>query len=506
MALYAFDGTWNLQDRKEQLEAVRATQYGEDRSCWRETVESNVHRFREFHGADSAEYLQGVGTRFAWIGRLFGGAFGIGGKHRIRRMYRALSKRYFDGDRHIDLIGFSRGAALAVHFANVLRRYGVRHPGNTRHFAWWYYPGLGWTFRHPKPGERDAAKPAIRFLGLFDTVGSFGVPIGPLRNRSRRWWLRSIPENVERSYHAMALDEVRRTFSLIRPTPTVEDQHYEVWFRGVHSNIGGGYVDRGLSDIALAWMIEMYVWTLARTGAAASDRFTEALRLLEPEPGAPPDWRGLKLEALDPQCDGELGRPPDAFRQAWRDMPPGALVHHSVFRRSSNLLLDHHRSNRRLLRRIPPDARPVYDPPLFYSPTPRQAAARAAEAAFRQVPVRPKEWLMVASHYVFRSDAWIAVGTSRADCLHVAKRESFVTIAAEWLLHGKPRTPPPSLPATVKDLDDKAVPAAEVAGWLIPVLAALEYYVPALRDFTGSIRETPLRETGVDGRVGTELV
>ncbi|MGH7340521.1 MAG: phospholipase effector Tle1 domain-containing protein, partial [Candidatus Rokuibacteriota bacterium] len=301
----------------------------------------------------------------------------------------------------------------------------------------------------------------------------------------------------------MALDEVRRTFSLVRPKGS-KDQHYEVWFRGVHSNIGGGYLDRGLSDIALAWMMEMYVWTLEQVDVAPPAPFGDALRLLEPEPGALPDWKGLNLEALDPNGDGELGRPPDAFRQAWREIPPGALVHHSAFRRSSNLLLDHHRSNRRLLRRIPPDAQPVHDPPFFYSQTPRQAASRAGDDAFCHVPVRPNAWLTIDGQFVFRSDEWIAVGPSRRDPLYVTRRESFVTIAAAWLLSGRPPGTPATLPLTVKNFEGEDVLAAEVAAWVIPILVKLEDYVADLRNF----RPPPalLEHLVLDRRPGAELV
>ncbi len=117
---------------------MQSSQYGIDRAVQRDTVETNVHRFKEFYGADKAEYLEGVGTRFSLLGRLVGGAFGAGGRHRIRRMYRALTKRYFEGDTEIDIVGFSRGAALSVHFANVLFRHGLRNPKNRRHLAWWY--------------------------------------------------------------------------------------------------------------------------------------------------------------------------------------------------------------------------------------------------------------------------------------------------------------------------------------------------------------------------------
>jgi hypothetical protein len=341
---------------------------------------------------------------------------------------------------------------------------------------------MGWTFRHPKPGPTHVPNPRIRFLGLWDTVGSFGVPIGPLRNRSNAWFVRTIPENVARSFHAMALDEVRPTFSLIRPQHKNPKHHYEVWFRGIHSNIGGGYLERGLSDIPLAWMFEMYLWTLEKEGGTPPSHIVDALRMLQPEPGPPPSWVGRSFETVEPDCDGELGRSSDTARQGWRAMPAGALVHHSVFRRSTNIVLDHARANRRLLRQIPGDARAVYDPPFFYSDTPRAAARRIAEQAFSHVPVRATTWLTLHEEAVYRSDHWIAVGRDRANWTVHARRDAFIAVATEWLLSGKPSSPPEGLPETFKDKDGKPVKSIVVAAWVIEVLAALEPYVLALRE------------------------
>ena len=289
MAVYAFDGTWNFRDLKDAILTVQPSQYGADASFRRDTVESNVHRFREFVGTSDCEYLQGVGTRFSFIGRVIGGAFGTGAKWRIRKMYRSLCRRYHNGDTTIDIVGFSRGAATAVHFANVIAARGIPHPDGPKHLAWHYDTLLGWSWRMPKttvPKEGEA--PEIRFLGLFDTVASIGLPIGPFRNRpTPRWRVTTIPANVLHDFHAMALDEVRATFALIRPTRVDHDpdRHYELWFRGVHSNIGGGYADRGLSDIALGWMMEMYLWTLDQECEEITIRqaFADALEQLQPK-------------------------------------------------------------------------------------------------------------------------------------------------------------------------------------------------------------------------------
>lgn len=520
MAVYAFDGTWNFRDLKDAILAVQPSQYGANASFRRDTAESNVHRFREFVGADDSEYIQGVGTRFAFVGRLIGGAFGAGAKWRIRKMYRSLCRRYHtQSDATIDILGFSRGAALAVHFANVIAARGIPPPDGPKHLAWHYDSLLGWSWRMqkaaaPKKGEA----PKIRFLGLFDTVASIGLPIRPFRNRpTPRWRVTTIPANVLHSFHAMALDEVRATFALIRPTRVDQDpdRHYELWFRGVHSNIGGGYADRGLSDIALGWMMEMYLWTLDRESEEISIRqaFADALERLqpkvpiprppkaaqsrvasvEPSPAAPAEGAAnapnaaaaedANLETLEPNPDGELGRPSDIRRQAWRAMPPNALIHHSVFRRSKNLLLDHHRANRRLLRPMPGDARFVYDPPYFNQPTPRDEAEAVVLEAFYRLPVRAAGWLVVRGQNVVRSDDWLGVGQRRRAVDLALSRELFVDICSNWLLQGLSSVDDLDLPARIQDYRGKEIDPKVAAQWLIEVLTALEPFVPSLRDY-----------------------
>ena len=172
--------------------------------------------------------------------------------------------------------------------------------------------------------------------------------------------------------------------------------------------------------------------------------------------------------------------------QAWRDVPPGSLIHHSVFRRTKNLILDHYSSNRRLLRRVPEDARPVFDPPFFYSDTPRQAATKIAEAAFYHVPIRAAEWFTVRGETVVRSDDWLGPGQRRADVLTSTTRTVFVLVATEWLLSGRRAAAELGLPATVDDYYHQPVPGLDAAQWVIEVLIALEPYVPALRNFTPS--------------------
>jgi uncharacterized protein (DUF2235 family) len=214
MALYAFDGTWN--DAKDRGE------YGKH---------TNVVAFHD-HYEGTKHIYRGVGTRYSFIGRLFGGAFGVGGRDRIRWAQRHLAENFKNGDRAIDVVGFSRGAALALHFTNVVEEHGV----------------VG------EAGEVLDAEPRIRFLGLWDLVASFGIPfnLGPISfQRINLGYHLKLPGAVDRCYHALALDERRQTF---RPT-RVKGAH-EVWFRGVHSDVGGGNDNEALSNIALCWMLQ----------------------------------------------------------------------------------------------------------------------------------------------------------------------------------------------------------------------------------------------------------
>ena len=214
MALYAFDGTWNSE-----------------KDAGRYDLNTNVVRFKDLYGGKKFFY-QGVGTRHGTVGKLVGGAFGVGGHERIEEGKRDIARQFAAGDRDIDIVGFSRGAALAVHFANVV--------------------GDGITVN----GVKET--PSVRFLGVFDIVAAFGIPIdiGISFNRINLGYRLGLAKVVKACYHAIALDEARKAF---RPTRVREG--YEVWFRGVHSDVGGGNNNHALNDITLRWMLRKAIAT-----------------------------------------------------------------------------------------------------------------------------------------------------------------------------------------------------------------------------------------------------
>jgi len=217
MALYAFDGTWN------------ADKDGEDVGH----TDTNVLRFFEAYRARSGtpgdRYIPGIGTRHGAIGRVIGGMFGAGELPRINEAYDHLCENWVNNDHVIDIVGFSRGAATTLDFCHVIQDRGIRRPGTS-------------VVIEPSP--------QIRFVGVFDVVAAFGA--GFLGNSALNFGhhLHLPKSGVRYCFHALALDEKRLSF-----IPTRLNGAYEVWFRGVHSDIGGGNGNRKLNDITLKWMM-----------------------------------------------------------------------------------------------------------------------------------------------------------------------------------------------------------------------------------------------------------
>jgi type VI secretion system (T6SS) phospholipase Tle1-like effector len=216
MALYAFDGTWNTKKDKEDADHHN----------------TNVVKFHAAYEKASGLpqfYVAGVGTRWDVIGAVLGGTFGFGERPRLNEAYRRLCDNWNAGDQKVDIVGFSRGSATALDFVHMVQDRGIRKSATD---------------------EVVEPKPTIRFLGLWDIVASFGL--ANLGNAALNFGHHlEIPKtNIDYCFHALALDERRPSF-----LPTRLRGACEVWFRGVHSDVGGGNGNTGLSDIALKWMM-----------------------------------------------------------------------------------------------------------------------------------------------------------------------------------------------------------------------------------------------------------
>ncbi|MFZ5494537.1 MAG: phospholipase effector Tle1 domain-containing protein, partial [Verrucomicrobiota bacterium] len=192
-------------------------------------------------------YYRGVGSSVGT--RAVGGLTGAGGNNRLEAAYRDFIRAVDSGDRYVDIVGFSRGAALSREFANLLveRGYDPAYGGQLKHKLK--------AGRNTPPGECEFV---IRFVGLFDTVGSFGVPGNNINIGIRM----SLP-GVLHAAQATAQDEKRYLFPL---TPLGAGEGFdEQSFPGDHSDIGRGH-GKGTNDLSRAPL--EYIWNQGRSAGA----------------------------------------------------------------------------------------------------------------------------------------------------------------------------------------------------------------------------------------------
>lgn len=217
-----------------------------------------------------AFYDRGLGT--GWR-KITGSVGGMGISKNIMECYEFIFENYTAGD-HIYLFGFSRGAATVRSLSGFIHLFGIlpkSRPELIRR-AYKIYK-IRNTDRRKKKAEEFIDKHhtmwcRIRILGVWDTVAALGVPFKSIaiildkvpffRHRFHNFRL---SPSVENAYHALALDEERFTFH-----PVLWDRQKakyqtmkQVWFCGVHTDVGGGYKEQELSDIPLVWIMQMAV-------------------------------------------------------------------------------------------------------------------------------------------------------------------------------------------------------------------------------------------------------
>jgi uncharacterized protein (DUF2235 family) len=252
-----FDGTGNVvrpEGNTNVLQLFRRIEYYPDRQL--------------------TYYDPGVGTfsaAGAWtppaqrISRLQGLAFGAGLRTNLEEAYTFLINHWDPGD-EIYIFGFSRGAYTARAMAGLLCRIGVLRPGsenlvryavstyarrksNWANDDWKQAAQYKSAFGRLVNGKYEAP---VTYLGIWDTVKAPG-----LLRRSMTWPDTRVLKNVVAGRHAVSIDEKRRPFREYLVDKKARDRIDEVWFAGVHSDIGGSYMDApSLGDITLNWIAE----------------------------------------------------------------------------------------------------------------------------------------------------------------------------------------------------------------------------------------------------------
>lgn len=257
------DGTWNRRERRVNG-TLHPTNVVQLMRALKPTDQN--------HTQQVVYYDQGVGTRGLWD-KIVGGLFGVGLSHNIKEAYRFIANNYDDRDEARDeifLFGFSRGAYTARALSGLIGAVGLLPKRSLE-----YVPEV-YKYYRTRPEKRAFSKHKeimisqipesrrhipIKFIGVWDTVGALGIPVRGLNWISRAWvgfHNTELSGKLNFAYHALAIDEKRRPFApnlwTKQELPNANQEVMQVWFPGVHSSIGGGYDDPGLSDMALTWM------------------------------------------------------------------------------------------------------------------------------------------------------------------------------------------------------------------------------------------------------------
>jgi uncharacterized protein (DUF2235 family) len=265
-----------------------------------------------------AYYDNGVGTSSFKLFAILGGVFGFGLKRNVIDIYSFCCRNYAEGDK-IYGFGFSRGAFTIRVVAGFIARMGlVAYDGNEEHLArdartayrqYRAYSNfksgifvtpvrilrnfISYTVLRKPTVKKISFNPVekLHFLGVWDTVDAYGGPIDEItRAIDYYYWPLSMPDQfmnqkITRACHALALEEEREAFKPVlwddryvrggdklhpvdenwKPAPSDPDKPLaaidkerisQVWFVGVHSDIGGGYPQDGLSYFSLKWMMK----------------------------------------------------------------------------------------------------------------------------------------------------------------------------------------------------------------------------------------------------------
>lgn len=303
--ILCLDGTWNSayvkkkrDDGHEVLKPSNVLKLGRSvlpfdaRSGREQTVYYDV-------GVGSLSRFPGASNRLlATTDKLLGGAFGAGFEANVEDALTFLANNQTPGD-EVFVFGFSRGAATARALTRFLEwSGGLPAKGDAYYlprFFRAYVVSRGATsaaavrqaIDAERAAERNPLEPLgpfqrvdVVFLGVWDTVMALGSRFraagASTSTASRSFHVGARPAScVRHARQALAIDEARYDFrpevwADRQPGQTLEQR----WFAGVHSNVGGGYVDDGLANLAFHWILD----EAAAQGLAVDKSFAAAYR------------------------------------------------------------------------------------------------------------------------------------------------------------------------------------------------------------------------------------
>ncbi len=245
------------------------------------------------------------------VGNVLGKAFGVGLVKNIEDGYEYLMNNFEKNDK-VFIFGFSRGAFTARSLAGMIHHFGVLEKGSKNL--------IPYVSKMSNQRKLDLAKNFKKtfckeckphFIGIYDSVSSLGYFNG------KKFFDETLNPDVQNAYHAISIDEQRAKFKVSLWDESKKQKHQnieQVWFSGVHSDIGGSYKECGLSDIAFIWMMDSAI----KCGLKAKEDYKKD---------------------INQNYKDKIHNSRKSFWKLWsktqREIPKNALIHNSVLDRKN---------------------------------------------------------------------------------------------------------------------------------------------------------------------------
>jgi hypothetical protein len=244
--------------------------------------ETNVWRLYQALKSDNDRQLlcydDGVGSQRSRVSKILGGVSAVGLDQNVHELYAFLVRHWEAGDR-IYMFGFSRGAFTVRLLSDMVARCGLLDlhrihseqelsrlikAAYTSCLRSYYSPAFARRFKEKFSRVAVDGEVDIHFIGVWDTVGAIGLPFKEVHYAMHNWMRYgfrglALNQNIKHACQAFSIDDCRETFHPVVWDERLEesgDRIVQVWFAGVHSNVGGGYPKRQLAVVVLDWMIQ----------------------------------------------------------------------------------------------------------------------------------------------------------------------------------------------------------------------------------------------------------
>lgn len=291
------DGTWNTASNKDRDKIAPTNVFKLFVDAIPDICPNGDEQISYYH--------EGVGTG-NWLDKQKGGFLGEGIDNNIKVLYKFIVEHYTVGT-ELFFFGFSRGSYTVRSLAGLIRNCGILKKYNTQKVDRAYFIYRSKNPRHdPSAGESVAFQTyfsyklentPIKFIGVWDTVGALGIPFKFFSFYKNKYRFHDVKLSglVHNAYHAIAINENRVFFrhTLWQKQTGKEYEHQtleQCWFRGVHSDVGGGYSNGNLSNIPLHYFVEKAKTLGLQTNLSYSKKDLQEIAINHPQNE---EWKGI---------------------------------------------------------------------------------------------------------------------------------------------------------------------------------------------------------------------